>query len=242
MHIGLTDLVELLKDATINTQVRGEFDEHLESPYDVTLRHSYSKYLLLTLKSGNSKVLIFLSDGESQDDESIPTEAKLNLDAEIITIAVGIAPQFENIKHLTDIANGQSDQVFKARDFNSISKIQTALVNEVCKNVQREDCKGNTELDVAIILDGSTTIHPLNFEKCKDFAKKLVEKFSIDEGQTQVSVITYATKVREEFALNTYKTKEQVLTAIDNVAYLSGDTKTNLVLEYLKVSINLEIC
>lgn len=49
---------------------------------------------------------------------------------------------------------------------------------------------------------------------------------SIDTGQVRVGVVTYSTDVHIQFYLNTHKSKQAILDAIDNIPYTYGSTNT----------------
>jgi uncharacterized protein with von Willebrand factor type A (vWA) domain len=53
-----------------------------------------------------------------------------------------------------------------------------------------------------------------------------VSHADIDTGNTKIAIITYSTKVRVEFDLKTYGTKEKLLNAINAIEYTFGDTNT----------------
>ena len=122
-------------------------------------------------RSDAAKVLILLSDGESQDD--VTSSAKNLAEQGVITFTVGIGKSDKSrTQELTKIANGEADQVFKAQDFKSISGIQKSLADKVCTFLV-PDCP-SLVVDAVFLMDGSTTIGKKNFELAKGFMKKVV--------------------------------------------------------------------
>ncbi|KAJ8261292.1 hypothetical protein COCON_G00170150 [Conger conger] len=79
-------------------------------------------------------------------------------------------------------------------------------------------------MDIAIVLDGSNSIWP--WPPVVAFLKKLLENLEIGPENTQVSIVQYAVNPSFEFRLNSYKTKESIVTAASNIPQRQG-TETN---------------
>ncbi|XP_066271751.1 cartilage matrix protein-like [Branchiostoma lanceolatum] len=88
-------------------------------------------------------------------------------------------------------------------------------------------------LDIIFLLDGSGSVGATNFEKVKQFTKKAISGFDIGASATQVGVIQYSTRVRQEFSMNSFLTKETLSTAIDDVQYMRGGTLTGKAIRYV---------
>jgi len=82
-------------------------------------------------------------------------------------------------------------------------------------------------------LDSSSSIGSSDFFKQLDFVKNNVRQFDISPTQTQISVVTFSDQVHDEFHLNSFPTKTQVLAAISNISYYSGNTDTHLALSHV---------
>ena len=177
-----------------------------------------------------SKVLILLSDGQSQD--KVKASADKLLSKDIITFSVGVGNQGSTrLDELLEIANGEEAQVFSARNFDSIFNLQKELATKVCTFVQ-QDCP-EVIVDLAFVIDGSTTIGTDNFLAYKTFMTKVLDNFQIGEENTRVSVVQYASVVREEFPLNKYFNKDEIVQAIEDIEWLTGNTATNDAIHYL---------
>ena len=77
------------------------------------------------------------------------------------------------------------------------------------------------------MLDSSGSIGADNFESMKRFTIDFVNTLKIGPNDTQVGVILFGETATVEFYLNSYSTKESLLTAIQTIVYLDGsDTNT----------------
>ena len=90
-----------------------------------------------------------------------------------------------------------------------------------------------TPLDIILLLDGSGSVGAYNLEKVKQFSQKLVETFDIGPSATQIGVIQYSTRVRQEFSMNSFQSKETLSNAIDDIAYMRGGTLTGRAIRYV---------
>lgn len=94
------------------------------------------------------------------------------------------------------------------------------------------DC--SSPADVVFIVDGSASMVADEFQKQVDFVRTFIEDMDVSSDKVRVGVITFSTAVHNAFNLNTYKTKQEVLAALDKIAYPKGRTHTWLVLEYIR--------
>lgn len=88
--------------------------------------------------------------------------------------------------------------------------------------------------DIVFALDSSSSEGPANFQKQLDFVSKFVQDFSIGPNNVQFSVLTYSTSPHNQFYLNTYHDKGSLLSTIQRIPYTSGNTHTDLALQYIR--------
>ncbi|BFZ01766.1 hypothetical protein BsWGS_04805 [Bradybaena similaris] len=88
--------------------------------------------------------------------------------------------------------------------------------------------------DILFIVDMSSSIWPGYYGNIKTFLKDVITSFKIGPGplDSRVAVLTFSTREYLEFHLNTYKTADQVLRAVDNIRFRGGDTYTHRALDY----------
>ena len=89
-------------------------------------------------------------------------------------------------------------------------------------------------IDVVIALDESSSIGTANFELVKSFLSQLVGLLDIDNNNTRVGLVTYATNVGTSFNLDVYSSVASVQSAISSLAYSGGNTYTNEALAYVR--------
>ncbi|XP_053405850.1 collagen alpha-1(XII) chain-like [Mercenaria mercenaria] len=89
--------------------------------------------------------------------------------------------------------------------------------------------------DLVFVVDSSGSVGPENFLKMKEFMKQTIKVFDIGDDFTRVAVITFSSNAKLEFELNTYNSSQDVLKAVDNIAYTQGGTNTGEALELLRL-------
>jgi len=86
-----------------------------------------------------------------------------------------------------------------------------------------------------MLIDGSWSIGPKNFNKIQNFLFGVVRAFSINAtGGVHVAVAQYSDDARTEFRLNEHVLKENVREAIDNIPYKGGNTATGRAINYAR--------
>lgn len=94
-------------------------------------------------------------------------------------------------------------------------------------------------VDLIFVLDGSSSVGPKNFTVVKQFMSSIVEKFSVSSNGVRVALHQYSSghKQQLEFNLDDHATKKDVLGAIEEIEWLTGDTHTAKALTTIKDSI-----
>lgn len=80
--------------------------------------------------------------------------------------------------------------------------------------------------DIVFLVDGSWSIGTDNFEQIRRFLYTLVNSFDVGPDRVRIGLVQYSTSPRTEFLLRTYRTKQEVLRYISNLAYMGGGTHT----------------
>ncbi|CAG5135382.1 unnamed protein product [Candidula unifasciata] len=107
--------------------------------------------------------------------------------------------------------------------------IDTGTHIKVCKQAP---------LEIGIVLDSSSSIHPRDFQTAKAFLEDYLKHFDIGSGQegVRVSIITYGKGIYPEdgFDLTTYNTLEEVLAAVRRIPHRAGlYTDTGKAIQYM---------
>ncbi|KAK5857192.1 hypothetical protein PBY51_010450 [Eleginops maclovinus] len=94
-------------------------------------------------------------------------------------------------------------------------------------------CKG-AKADLVFLIDGSWSIGDDSFNKVIQFVQSMTGAFEeISNLGMQVSFVQYSDEAKTEFKLNTYQNKGVVISAIQNVRYRGGNTKTGVALKHI---------
>ncbi|KAM9697299.1 LOW QUALITY PROTEIN: collagen alpha-4(VI) chain-like [Dama dama] len=166
-----------------------------------------------TARSNVPWYLIVVTDGKSMDPGADAAEA---LRGHGVTIyAVGVRDA--NIVELQEVAE---DRMFFVHDFESLKAIQQEVVQDICSS---ETCK-NRKTDIIFLMDGSESISPKDFEKMKEFMKRMVKQSNIGADEIQIGLLQFSSDSQEEFRLNRYTSKVDVHRAISDVMQINGGT------------------
>ncbi|XP_058260029.1 matrilin-4 isoform X2 [Hemibagrus wyckioides] len=91
----------------------------------------------------------------------------------------------------------------------------------------------SANIDLVLLIDGSKSVRPQNFELIKQFVNQVVDQLDISAHGTRVGLVQYSSRVRTEFPLSMYKSKEEIKAAVMNVAYMEKGTMTGLALMHM---------
>uniref|UniRef100_UPI00358F5A66 collagen alpha-1(XIV) chain-like isoform X1 n=1 Tax=Myxine glutinosa TaxID=7769 RepID=UPI00358F5A66 len=95
------------------------------------------------------------------------------------------------------------------------------------------ECAGASVADIVVLVDGSWSIGRLNFRLVRQFLEKLFTSFRIGPDHIRVGLAQYSGDPRNEWLLNTFDMKEDVLQAVKNLPYKGGNTMTGLALTFI---------
>ncbi|NXG93825.1 CO6A6 protein, partial [Stercorarius parasiticus] len=168
--------------------------------------------------------LVVLTDGQSQD--SVKEPAMKLREEQINIYAIGV--RGANRTQLYEIA-GVEKRVYFVHDFDLLKVIKNEVVREICT---REACK-EMKADVMFLLDSSGSIGNEDFRKMKNFTRELVNRIDVGADRMQIGVVQFSDKPKEEFKLNTYSTKRDILSAIDRISPLQSTTLTGEALKFM---------
>ncbi|XP_061730427.1 matrilin-4 [Nerophis ophidion] len=93
-------------------------------------------------------------------------------------------------------------------------------------------CK-TANIDLVLLIDGSKSVRPQNFELVKKFVNQVVDTLDVSAHGTRVGLIQYSSRVRTEFPLNMYHTAEEIKAAVMKVQYMEKGTMTGLALKHM---------
>ncbi|KAG7232267.1 hypothetical protein INR49_009312, partial [Caranx melampygus] len=166
--------------------------------------------------------LIVITDGESQDEVTVPAE---NVRAQGVTVfAVGVKGtegKGANQKELENIA-GNHENTFLITNFDALTSLKDDIVRDICSP---DACK-DVLLDIIFLVDSSGSISDEGYQKMKEFMKSIIRKSTIGKNQVHIGVMQYSTRQKMEFRLTDIYSKDRMLEAIDNMKHMKGGTLT----------------
>lgn len=87
---------------------------------------------------------------------------------------------------------------------------------------------------MVLVIDASGSIQTTDFnERIKTFVKKVIMDLDIESGYVRLGLMTFANSAREVFSLNRYRTRQEMVDAVDRMSHTRGDTYTDSALRYL---------
>ena len=86
-------------------------------------------------------------------------------------------------------------------------------------------------MDLAFIVDSSASIQEINYQKEKEFVKRLAHSFGVAPGQSRAALVLYSTSPSIKAAFDQYHTLEEFHKAVDELPYEKGLSRIDLALE-----------
>ncbi|OPJ82088.1 collagen alpha-6(VI) chain isoform A [Patagioenas fasciata monilis] len=155
------------------------------------------------------KVLILITDGESQDDVKGP--ATMLRDKGIIIYSVGV---FNANKTQLEEISGKRDMVFYVENFDILNQIISNLIFDICSRTPDDKCRRVECLDIVFVMDSSGSISSSQYQAMKDFMIALVKQSNVSPDGVQFGALKYSDKPVVLFYLNKYVTKLEITEAI----------------------------
>ncbi|XP_036085248.1 matrilin-4 [Rousettus aegyptiacus] len=88
-------------------------------------------------------------------------------------------------------------------------------------------------VDLVLLVDGSKSVRPQNFELVKRFVNQIVDFLDVSPEGTRVGLVQFSSRVRTEFPLGRYGTAAEVKQAVLEVEYMERGTMTGLALRHM---------
>nr|XP_006121967.1 matrilin-4 [Pelodiscus sinensis] len=110
----------------------------------------------------------------------------------------------------------------------------------ICPEGQQLQADGKTcnkcksgHVDLVLLIDGSKSVRPQNFELVKQFVNQIVDFLDVSPHGTRVGLVQYSSRVRTEFPLSQYRTAADIKKAVLRVEYMEKGTMTGLALKHM---------
>ncbi|XP_033736275.1 collagen alpha-1(XII) chain-like isoform X2 [Pecten maximus] len=178
------------------------------------------------MRNDATHILVVITDGQSQDTTTTAAMAAKVHQAGIEVVAIGIGNGVR-MSELQAIAS-DSKHVLTVESFLALASIQHNLASTTCSS-----CK-TSQADVVFILDSSGSEGNTNFQKELQFVSNFVTNVHIGPQNIQVGLVTFSDIAQNEFYMNTYQTKRDMIAKLQNVSYRGSTTHTELGLQYAR--------
>ncbi|KAM9488327.1 collagen alpha-6(VI) chain [Clarias gariepinus] len=171
------------------------------------------------------KILIVITDGESQDAVAQPAQALRDKGIKIYSIGGRNA----NSRQLREIS-GTQDKVCLERDFDALDSLYKDLLLKICTSV--DDCQKSQVADVVFLVDDSDSITKPGFDSMKFFMNSVINTTQVGKDNVRLCTILYSDTPKIKFPLNRYYSKREVRDAINDLKHTGGNTYTARALLY----------
>lgn len=88
--------------------------------------------------------------------------------------------------------------------------------------------------DIVFLVDSSTSIGEVHFQKVKNFLTILISSLDIGSDQVRIGLAQYSRETFKEFLLNQYYLKSDILERIQNLTFRRGRTHTGAALDSIR--------
>ncbi|XP_072434862.1 collagen alpha-3(VI) chain-like [Chiloscyllium punctatum] len=237
-HLNTHTSQSALQAALKNLRLRGGWTLNTGAALDYIYRNHFTRAAGSRKEDGVPQFVVLITGAKSKDDVKQPADILKR--SAIMTFALGArnADQAE----LTEIAIDPS-LVFNVAEFDSLPDIQeealrllstlagvTIVYEQPIASVKTEMDKK----DIVFLIDGSNNIGRRSFTDIRDFIATIITAFDIGSDRVQVGLVQYSDAPESEFFLNTYSSKNELISHVRELRQRGGRTvKTGQALKYV---------
>uniref|UniRef100_A0A672TT68 Cochlin n=1 Tax=Strigops habroptila TaxID=2489341 RepID=A0A672TT68_STRHB len=199
------------------------------------LKHTAQKFFSLEngARKGIPKIIVVFLDGWPSDDleEAGIVAREFGVNVFIVSVA---KPTTEELGMVQDI--GFVDKAvcrnngffsYQMPTWFGTTKYVKPLVQKLCSHEQMFCSKTcYNSVNIAFLIDGSSSVGDNNFRLVLEFVSNVAKAFEISDIGSKIAAVQFTYDQRTEFSFTDYNTKEEVLSAIRNIRYMSGGTAT----------------
>ncbi|XP_045874220.1 collagen alpha-3(VI) chain isoform X2 [Meles meles] len=98
---------------------------------------------------------------------------------------------------------------------------------------QQADVKNGAAADIIFLVDSSWSTGKEHFRLVREFLYDVIESLAVGDSDFRFALVQFNGNPHTEFLLNTYRTKQEVLSHISNMSYIGGSNETGKGLEYV---------
>ncbi|XP_043116050.1 collagen alpha-6(VI) chain isoform X2 [Puntigrus tetrazona] len=170
------------------------------------------------------KILIVITDKESQDEVREPAEELRIQGVSVYAIGLRDAVQAELLRMTADLT-----KQFYVTNYDALNALKNEIMPVICS---QKACK-NKVADIMFLIDGSSSIYSLNFTSMMTFITKVVNGTVIGEDTVRIGVVQFSDNPRLEFPLNRFYNQDEVEKALSRIKQQMGNTYTGKALSFI---------
>ncbi|XP_028446287.1 collagen alpha-3(VI) chain-like [Perca flavescens] len=194
-------------------------------------------------KQGVQQVLVLITGGPVQDQAKNAAD-KLAL-AGVLTFTVSSGQADEDLMKTVAFVE---DLAYHETSFSNLPALAEQIMPKLITVVGDTDVTETTfpeetasvagaERDVAFLIDGTENVRR-DFAYIRDFILKVIEPLDIGIDRVRVSVVQHSERPTPAFYLNTYQTKDEVISAVRGMTLAGGRSlNTGAALKFMKDTI-----
>ncbi|XP_067117016.1 collagen alpha-3(VI) chain-like isoform X1 [Osmerus mordax] len=172
-----------------------------------------------------SQHLVVLTGGRSTSDLSVYGPLLKGSRVNCIGIGAGAA----DARQLKQIATSSED-VLQVPTFPGLPVIREKFIARLNGTIPEEPPTDYEDpnlpkakaADIVFLVDGSINLGKDNFKEVMDFILNLIDLFFTERDKLQIGLAHYSTDMTDVFFLNTYKDKDDIISAISRTEYKGG--------------------
>lgn len=96
-----------------------------------------------------------------------------------------------------------------------------------------KDVRNGAAADIIFLVDSSWSIGKEHFQLVREFLYDVIKSLAVGENDFRFALVKFNGNPHTEFLLNTYRSKQEVLSHISNLSYIEGSNQTGTGLEYV---------
>uniref|UniRef100_A0A8C9ZQK9 Collagen type VI alpha 3 chain n=1 Tax=Sander lucioperca TaxID=283035 RepID=A0A8C9ZQK9_SANLU len=198
---------------------------HLADAIDYVIKNEF-KPAAGVRQAEASQHLVVLTGGHSPQDVSI--YGPLLKGTRVNCIGVGAAGADK--RQLTQIATTSAD-VLQVPDFHGLPAVRQGVIERLSGIIEEpptdfEDPTSGLpapkKADIVFLVDGSINLGRDNFNEVMLFITNLIDLFFNERDNLRIGLAHYTADVTDVFYLNTYKNKQDIVSAIGRTEYKGG--------------------
>ncbi|XP_072117599.1 collagen alpha-3(VI) chain-like isoform X2 [Mobula birostris] len=226
-----------LQTAIKKLRLKGGWEVNTGKALDYVSRNHFTRATGSRKEDGVPQLLVIIAGEKSLDDVKLPAETLKR--AAVMTLAIGV--NNADPAEINEIAIDPS-LVFNVEQFRSLPKIKEQVLTPlstlagvtIVYEQPTEPSKKVDKKDIVFLIDGSYNSGRRILPAVQNFIIKTVDAFDIGSDAVQVGLVLYSDLSDSEFFLNTYSSKDDIISHVRRLTPRGGTVlKTGEALKYV---------